>query len=117
MLAFKPHSVTVQAIEEDIDAVTGEVGVSLLGTASSAILCKVEPISSDAAFKAFGVDIDRGFRLMCELADADTFELNARVNWSAGGLTLRVASLPRSFRSAIGITDHATVLLRKEDDV
>lgn len=115
-LIFKPHSVTVRVPSTSADAATGEVAVMEHAAASSAIACKVEPISTDAALGEFGIEVERGFRLLCELTDASSFPVNARVIWSAGGMTLRTMAR-QEFRSFTGLTAHCSVLLTKEDEV
>ena len=114
-LVFKPHLVRVQAPVENVDPATGEVGVVEHGNASLRIACKLVPMDAEAAFRAFGVEINRAYSLLCEREDAASFPVNARVIWEEADLTLRVITPPKENRAFVGLTDHARFLLSCED--
>lgn len=114
-LIFKPHTVRVQAPLEGINRDTGEVGVVEHGGVSASISCKLVPMDADAIFRAFGIELDRGYSLLCERADLASFPLNARVVWAEASLTLRVVAPPKENRAFVGLTDHARILLSCED--
>ena len=106
-LRIKPHTVTIHRIGVAV-AVDGTVedpvhydGVEVRG--------KVEQLTPEAAFRAFGVETVRPYRLMVDLGEQ--IDVNALVTW--GGKRLRVAGPPRDF-DAVAATAHTSVLLEEE---
>jgi len=77
-LAFKPHSVSVVAAtkRKDIDK-TAEV--PLYTATPTSVSCDVQPISSESAYRRFGVEVSDARNLLCELADFASFPMGARV--------------------------------------
>lgn len=106
-LRIKPHTVTIHQIG---------VAVAVDGTVEDPIhydgvdvRCKVEQLTPEAAFRAFGVEALRPYRLMVDMGEQ--IAVNALVLWR--GKRLRVAAPARDF-DAVAATAHTSVLLEEE---
>jgi hypothetical protein len=74
-LKFRPHTWTVQ-----VGTQPGSV-VPQYGSPQT-VRGQISGISSETAFSQFGVEVTRGFELLCNIADATYHKVGYKVTWN-----------------------------------
>ena len=108
-LRIKPHTAQLQAPRLS----TTDKGEALpVGHVPDGprVACAIAPISTEAAFSRYGVEVKGGYQLLCELEDAPQLPLGTLIWWAQGGKWLKVAAPPQE-NLAHPLTQHAKVLL------
>ena len=89
-LLFRPHTVTVWAGTESIDA-GGTVLPVDFATAGVDVLCSVQPVSARTAYEMYGVTLTQAaYELLVNPEDGAALPVGARVLWALTGQYLRV---------------------------
>lgn len=106
MLTYKPHSVTV-TVPQGSPLPGGGAGTpDQVGEAT--VACQVTPVSADAVYDKFGVEVARPHLLMANATDEPYFALNGTV--MMGSREFRV-SAPNKLWNAIPAISFVEVLL------
>lgn len=75
------------------------------------IACNIRPVSSDFAFRAWGVELKDGYQMLCEIEDDSELVFGALVWWEEGKLWLKVEARQQNLASPL--TQHTQVALSK----
>ena len=109
-LTMKPHQAQICPIDVEIDTTTNQV-LAADFTRTRSIRCRMVPIGAEAAFREFGVQIQTGQKLLCELSDAPADrETNGRVLYA--GTLYRIVDIVR--HGSTKECAYASVLLERE---
>lgn len=89
----RPHALTVQTGTEGANADGTVLPAAFAG--SGTVAASVQPISSKAAYDAYGVEVSAAYELFVAEADGPSLPIGARVYWARTGQYMRVrGSLP-----------------------
>jgi hypothetical protein len=75
------------------------------------IACNIRPVSSEQAFRQWGVEVKEGFQMLCEVEDGKELAFGALAWWEEGDLWLKVLASQESLASPM--TRHTQVILSK----
>lgn len=73
--------------------------------------CNIRPVSTDFAFRAWGVELKDGYQMLCEIEDGKALVFGGQVWWEEGGLWLKVEAVQENLASPL--TRHTQVALSK----
>ena len=106
----KTHSLIFYPITETPNGTTKIVPVPTNGTGVT-VLGQLTPMSSDAIFKATGLDLTNGYLFLCDVGDADSCGVNRWAQDEDGNVYM-VKSLPKRW-NAISVQSFAEVYLEQ----
>lgn len=110
-LQIKPHHLRLRSVSQSTtDA--GEALTPAYAPDGSDIACQVAAISSESAFRLFGVEVREARQILCELEDMPLFEIGTLLWWQEGEEWLKVSARPLPNR-ANEDTAHARVLAQR----
>jgi hypothetical protein len=99
-IPFKPHSAMVYTVTQ-----AGKTKER--GSALATVLCQVTPMTANAAYNQFNLEVKRPHLLMCDTADESNFQIGYEVVWNSRDWVVK-ATMPFS---GINGQDHVSVLL------
>jgi hypothetical protein len=103
-----PHTVTVFAATQ-VQEGDGDIRARSYADVGTAVECLIWDESPDAAFRAFGIELLRPVRLICDPSSKALFAVGNRVTYD--GRTFEVAAPARTIAAGLSV-DNTDVLLK-----
>jgi len=108
MIAFKPHTITVQSITKGAQSKSPVIGAGVT------VQGQLTPKMPASIYQTWGVDLQRPHEFFCEVDDASNFGNGFKV--TLGSRTFFVSAPPMVFSVGLG-ADHCKVLLDEQQHI
>lgn len=85
MVRHKPHLLELFPAQQLANTATKKKGLPTFAYSGVKIACNAQPMDSQAIYQSFGVDLDNGYKVFCEVADGNKFNVGDKFIWLQKG--------------------------------